>query len=248
MNTERKHQTSGRRSDRDGIRIIEKRDPRSRRTASIAAAVFALMIVAVITLVLNRPSATPDIPKAAATVPADGTRSDASSDGRRTVVSRREPRRPSTAPAQSEAPSVPEDAVRQAAESYPEAPERDADEARRMEDAAQKMLEAARAAGATEGIAAFPPHGTSPMKTGIVVPRNFDLPEGYVRHYQITDDGRRVEPVLMFSPDYEFVDANGQPMDIPEDGIVPPDMAPPGMPVRNLAIPKNPYGPTIRLR
>ena len=39
------------------------------------------------------------------------------------------------------------------------------------------------------GIALFPPLGTDPLKRGILVPEDFELPEGYVRHYQATDDG-----------------------------------------------------------
>ena len=41
------------------------------------------------------------------------------------------------------------------------------------------------------GIALFPPLGTDPIKRGIVVPEGFELPPGYVRHYQTTDDGER---------------------------------------------------------
>jgi hypothetical protein len=59
-------------------------------------------------------------------------------------------------------------------------------------------------------------------------------PEGYVRHYQTTDDGRRLPPILMFHPDYEGVDAAGNPIALPEDRIVPPEMAPPGMPIERL--------------
>ena len=94
------------------------------------------------------------------------------------------------------------------------------------------------AAGETEGIAAFPPPGTEPPKSGMVVPDDFVLPEGYVRHYQSSDDGTQLEPILMFSPDYEFIDENGQPVPLPADGVVPPDMAPPGLPLRWLDAPK----------
>jgi hypothetical protein len=94
-----------------------------------------------------------------------------------------------------------------------------------------------RASGETEGLAAFPPKGTNPPKPGLVVPEDFELPEGYVRYYQITDGGQRLEPILMFSPDYEFVDRNGHPVALPEDGIVPPEMAPPGLPGRMLDVP-----------
>jgi hypothetical protein len=39
------------------------------------------------------------------------------------------------------------------------------------------------------GIALFPPPGTKPIKQGVLVPEDFELPPGYVRHYQATDDG-----------------------------------------------------------
>jgi hypothetical protein len=115
------------------------------------------------------------------------------------------------------------------------------EERSQLESFAHELIEGLRASGETGGIAAFPPPGTNPVKTGIVVPDNFELPEGYVRYYQVTDDGRRLEPVLMFSPDYEFVGDNGQPIALPKDGIVPPEMAPPGLPVRMLEIPKAPH-------
>jgi len=69
------------------------------------------------------------------------------------------------------------------------------------------------------------------------VPEDFELPEGYVRHYQATDDGQRIEPILMFSPDYQFLDASRRPIAIPEDRVVPPELAPPGLPMRRIVIP-----------
>jgi hypothetical protein len=103
---------------------------------------------------------------------------------------------------------------------------------------AGEVIKALREAGETEGIAAFPPPGTDPLKSGIVVPEDYEVPEGYVRHYQTTDDGRQLGAILMFSPDYEFVDSAGRPVPLPADGIVPPDMAPPGLPIRMLELPK----------
>jgi hypothetical protein len=99
------------------------------------------------------------------------------------------------------------------------------------------LIAALKAAGETEGIAAFPPPGTDPIKTGIVVPEDFALPEGYVRHYQATDGGERLEAILMFSPDYEFFDEAGERIALPEDRIVPREMAPPGLPIRLLEPP-----------
>jgi hypothetical protein len=110
-------------------------------------------------------------------------------------------------------------------------------DAREIEKAAQEVIAGMRAAGETTGLAAIPPPGTNPVKSGVVVPKDFELPEGYIRHYQTTDDGRRLEPILMFSPDYEFVDDHGKPIELPKDGIVPPEMVPPGMQVRVLDVP-----------
>ena len=98
--------------------------------------------------------------------------------------------------------------------------------------AAPKYTE--NASGEQRGMAVFPPPGTKPIKRGIVVPDDFELPPGYVRHYQTTDDGRRLPPILMFHPDYAGVDAHGNPVVVPEDRIVPPEMAPPGLPVETL--------------
>lgn len=89
------------------------------------------------------------------------------------------------------------------------------------------------------GMMLFPAPGTDPLKKGIIVPEDFELPPGYVRHYQTTDDGERMPAILMFSPDGPPLDANGQPMKVTENGIVPPELAPPGMPIQTLD-PDNP--------
>jgi len=88
--------------------------------------------------------------------------------------------------------------------------------------------------GEHAGLDVFPPPGTKPVKRGIIVPDAFELPPGYVRHYQTTDDGRRLPPILMFHPDYAGVDASGKPVAIPDDRVVPPEMAPPGLPIDML--------------
>ena len=103
---------------------------------------------------------------------------------------------------------------------------------------ARDVILALQASGEKEGIAAFNPPGTNPPKSGIIVPEDYELPEGYVRHYQATDDGQRLDAILMFSPDYQFVDPSGNPISVPEDLIVPPEMAPPGLPIRMLEVPK----------
>jgi len=84
--------------------------------------------------------------------------------------------------------------------------------------------------------------GTKPLKQGLVVPEGFELPPGYVRHYQATDDGEPVKPILMFHPDYKPTDANGQPVELPANRVVPMELAPPGMPLEVLELPEGPEG------
>lgn len=88
-----------------------------------------------------------------------------------------------------------------------------------------------------EGLAAFPPPGTKPVKRGIVVPEDFQLPEGYVRHYQATDNGQMLPAVLMFHPDIKPKGPDGRPVQVPADRMVPPELAPPGMPIQMLEVP-----------
>jgi hypothetical protein len=91
--------------------------------------------------------------------------------------------------------------------------------------------------GEQTGIALFPAMGSDPPKRGILVPEDFELPPGYLRHYQSTDDGEPLPAILMFHPDFEFVDANGAPIELPADRVVPPWLAPPGMPIEMLELP-----------
>ncbi|MFP2929405.1 hypothetical protein ACLESO_30250 [Pyxidicoccus sp. 3LG] len=80
--------------------------------------------------------------------------------------------------------------------------------------------------------------GTKPIKRGIVVPEDFELPSGYVRHYQSTDNGERVAAILMFHPDYSPKDESGQDIPLPENRVVPAEMAPPGLPIQMLQLPE----------
>lgn len=88
------------------------------------------------------------------------------------------------------------------------------------------------------GIGLFPPPGTDPVKVGIVVPEDFELPEGFLRHYQATDDGQELPPILLFHPDYEVLGDDGRPIPLPEDRVVPPELAPPGLPIELLVLPE----------
>ena len=93
------------------------------------------------------------------------------------------------------------------------------------------VIDRLHAAGVHTGLGAFNPPGTKPPLVGLAVPEDFVLPPGYVRHYQATDDGQRIEPILMFSPDFRW------PFAIPADRVVPPELAPPGLPIRRIEIP-----------
>ena len=108
---------------------------------------------------------------------------------------------------------------------------------------AGEVIDYLRARGDHTGIAAFEPPGTDPPKPGIIVPEDFPLPEGYVRHYQADDDGNQLPPILMFHPDYEFVDESGTPVALPEDRVVPAELAPSGLPIRMLDPAKPPARP-----
>ena len=97
------------------------------------------------------------------------------------------------------------------------------------------------AAEPKEGIAAFPAPGTKRIKTGLKVPDDFPLPPGYMRHYQATDKGLMLEPILVYHPDYELVDARGHVIPLPPDRVVPPEGAPEGLPLDTLEIPADAY-------
>ena len=94
------------------------------------------------------------------------------------------------------------------------------------------LIKAMNEAGIRTGIAAFNPPGTSPPLEGLAVPADFELPPGYVRHHQATDEGGTIEPILMFSPDLVLRDAQGRPIALPANRVVPPELAPPGLPLR----------------
>lgn len=100
-----------------------------------------------------------------------------------------------------------------------------------------QVIDRLHQAGVRTGIAAFPPPGTRPPLIGLAVPEDFVLPEGYVRHHQATDDGQRIEAILMFAPDRQFLDAAGRVIQVPKNRVVPPELAPPGLPIRRVALP-----------
>ncbi len=94
------------------------------------------------------------------------------------------------------------------------------------------VIAALREAGIRTGIAAFNPPGTSPPLEGLAVPADYVLPEGLVRHHQVSDEGVPIEPILMYSPDLVLRDAQGRVLPMPDNRVVPIERAPPGLPVR----------------
>jgi hypothetical protein len=100
-----------------------------------------------------------------------------------------------------------------------------------------EVIDRLHQAGVYGGLGAFSPPGTRPPLVGLAVPEDFVLPPGYVRHYQSTDDGQSLEAILMFSPDRPPLDAANRPIAIPPDRVVPPELAPPGLPIRRIVIP-----------
>lgn len=92
--------------------------------------------------------------------------------------------------------------------------------------------------GIRTGLGAFNPPGTRPPLIGIAVPEDFDLPPGYVRHHQATDDGQRIEAILMFDPDHPPPVAAGLPLATPAERVVPAELAPPGLPIRLITLPR----------
>lgn len=158
---------------------------------------------------------------------------------------------PDSAAARPAAP-LPEAAMAQAApEPAPLPPSKDlADHAHRFSvdqpPSAGQVIAELRRQGVREGLAAFNPPGTKPLLIGLAVPPDFALPPGYVRHHQTTDDGQDVEPVLRFHPDHRLFDAAGRPLPLPADLLVPPEWAPPGLPLRRIVPPAPASAPSPR--
>jgi hypothetical protein len=198
------------RVDRDGVRVTTTTS-QSRSVWAVLVLLIAVVIVAFV-LMRSRPeSPTPQLS-------AQTTRANAHD----------------TAPVP---PAAGKPAVRL---THREAPDMQPKEAQRGSTAESAEVPAAAAGTGDEpsGIALFPPMGTKPIKRGIIVPDDFQLPPGYVRHYQTTDDGEQLPAILMFHPDFEFVDEHGKTIDIPKDRVVPPDLAPPGMRIQMLPVPE----------
>lgn len=232
---DREHRTSI-----DAVRVFETRRGRAwrrLRTMGAAVAVLTTLVVVWTMLPTTRPrSATMESTGAAATAnppPPAASQPAASAPLRVARSTRRAPPRPA-APAGDAVPPAANPA--EAADATAAA----ADDG--LPEWVGELVERLRTQDGKRGIGVFPPRGTNPLKSGLIVPDDFALPEGYVRYYQVTDDGQRLAPILMFSPDYDFVDQSGQRIDVPADGVVPEELAPPGLPLRRLVLPEEPGG------
>jgi len=234
-------------SDADAVRIVT-RDARGRRTMLVYQAVALFLVACSVGYALTPRRSTP-------APPSDETRPRLSPMDKAIAEAVREEKQPEQNAA---SPSVPARITtasgrsmtpRHATTPPPRAkePEPEGDTSPDLRDfippgekpTAGEVIEELHKRGIYEGLGAFNPPGTSPPLVGLEVPDDFELPEGYVRHFQATDDGQRIRPILMFSPDFEFFDENGQPITIPENRVVPPELAPPGFPIRDIEIPPN---------
>lgn len=237
MNGSGQERTTPSVKDGDGVRVIRERRS-TMSAATIVTVLFAgtLVVAGIATLVLSpRPSRAlagqgsrgDSVPVAAAAAEAPVT-----SSGRIAVPPSRVPQRNIAAVQAMSSARPPDD--------LPSGDPNDIASYVSPGDPAPTMTEVIQALhdmGDHTGIGAFNPPGTSPLLQGLAVPEDFELPAGYVRHHQVTDEGEPLEPILMFSPDGTFVDASGHAIEIPEDRVVPPELAPPGLPIREITIP-----------
>jgi hypothetical protein len=206
------------RSDADGVTVAPVAGVR-RGVWLIVLAMASVALAAVLALRLLLPRAEPTPPAnttaAAVAQAAQAPAPPARAASRRARPVRRSAPSPAPPPAEGEIP--------------PEAPE-------------LPQLPEEPVAGPS-GIALYPPMGSDPPKRGILVPEDFELPEGYVRHYQASDEGEGLPAILMFHPDYEWLDENGEPLPLPADRVVPPELAPDGMPIHLLELPASGSAP-----
>jgi hypothetical protein len=228
------HHTSPSSPDGDGVRVIRESGPDLRPALAFAALALAAAVLGYWQL---RPSTEPVMPKhAQAAVEAPKPAPAASVD--QSPPPRIEMPMTTQAPLPAEPrllPTAPDDARSGDANDIatyvsPTDPE----------PTAAELIQALRDSGETGGLAAFNPPGTSPPMVGLAVPEDFPLPDGYVRHHQVTDDGQPIEAILMFAPDFVLRDASGGVVPIPEDRVVPPELAPPGLALRQVEIPPPP--------
>jgi hypothetical protein len=235
--------------DADGVRIVE-RDPSGRRR-TFAYQVLALFFVAASAGYLLMPKRVPASSKHAPPPRGEQARASASAApvDPSPATAQAQPVDPAANAAPAAAPNLSTRSLtpRRTASKKPGAEELDPGDPDQQPEfvgidrnvTMGEYIQALHDAGIYEGLGAFNPPGTSPPLEGLAVPEGYEVPEGYVEHHQATDDGQPIEPILMFGDpsEFEFYGPNGERVEIPEDRVVPPEMAPPGFPIRRIEIP-----------
>jgi hypothetical protein len=232
-------------SDPDGVRIVAG-DPAARRRTVVLQLVALLLVGGCIGYAIMPPSSsapgTPPKPNRPLTPPSAQDEAASGAPGSKSADATAQAPASAPAAAASTRSLTPRRLASKKPSQDPPEPEEEplfhvAPGDKPREITAGEYIQALHDAGIYEGIGAFNPPGTSPPLEGLAVPPDYELPDGYVRHFQSTDDGQSIDPILMYSPDYEFFDADGNPVPIPEDRVVPPEAAPPGFPIRPVVIP-----------
>jgi hypothetical protein len=217
--------------DPDGVRVIANATStgRSRRMTAGALVLATVLVIAIVTLREPDSPSPVAVPAQAAVPPAQAP---GPGEAAASASNRPAPSMPASRATDAMPPTDPAD--------WPSGDPRDLASHFRPGDpepTAGEVIRALQDAGDFTGLGAFNPPGTSPPLAGLAVPADFVLPPGYVRHHQVTDEGVPLEPILMFAPDLVLHDAAGRVIALPEDRVVPPELAPPGMPLRDAAIP-----------
>ncbi|WP_257385194.1 hypothetical protein [Tahibacter caeni] len=225
--------------DGDGVRVIRERRSMF-STATVVKVLAATLVVAgIATVVLS--------PRSSRTIVARGSDADAAPPAVTATLAAAEPPAVASTPATAAATRLPQHdaaapAMSTTSRNPDDLPSGDPNDIATYVSPGEpaptmtEVIQALHDLGDHTGIGAFNPPGTNPPLPGLAVPEDFDLPPGYVRHHQVTDEGEPLEPILMFSPDGKFVDASGREIAIPENRVVPPELAPPGLPIREIAI------------
>ena len=182
--------------------VVRKRGPLRARVLAAAAVAAILLLAFLGSRALEAPATPPAMPAALPATPAEPPRDDAP------AMRPRDPAERALLKAFQAKPRIDEDE-----------PMADHQAAKTGGDLHISQLPR----GDGTGIDAFPRPGEKRIQRGLIVPDGYVLPPGYVRHYQTTDDGEQLPPILKFHPDHV-------PPGAPRDGIVPPELAPRDMP------------------
>ncbi len=222
--------------DADGVRTVRARAPRRLRViAGIAIGLPVLVALIAIVALRAAPIGTAAVAPPPARVAADDPAAAPPDEEVAAPLAASAAPVPAVAPVLNGVAAAPrqavahEDVVPRRSTAARAAPSPNPEDDERPNIDARDAIPALIAEGEQGGITVFPLPGTKPIKEGLIVPDGVQLPEGYVRHYQATDDGQMLPPILMFHPDYEFTNDRGERIAVPENHVVPPELAPRGL-------------------